>query len=93
MLAIARAIVAKPKIILLDEPSEGIMPVLVEEMFELFSKMKQSGMTILLVEQNVQQALRISDRAYILDQGKIVFEDSAKALLNNEEIQQKYCSV
>jgi len=93
MLAIARAIVAKPKIILLDEPSEGIMPVLVEEMFTLFTKMKQAGMTILLVEQNVQKALGISDRAYILDQGKIVFEDSAKALLNNDEIQQKYCSV
>jgi branched-chain amino acid transport system ATP-binding protein len=93
MLAIARAMVAKPKIILLDEPSEGIMPVLVEEMFTLFIKMKQSGMTILLVEQNVQMALGISDRAYILDQGRIVFEDSAKALLNNEEIQQKYCTV
>ena len=93
MLAIARAMVAKPKIILLDEPSEGIMPVLVEEMFTLFIKMKQSGMTILLVEQNVQKALGISDRAYILDQGRIVFEDSAKALLNNEEIQQKYCTV
>jgi branched-chain amino acid transport system ATP-binding protein len=93
MLAIARAMVAKPKIILLDEPSEGIMPVLVEEMFTLFTKMKQAGMTILLVEQNVQKALGISDRAYILDQGKIVFEDSAKALLNNDEIQQKYCSV
>jgi branched-chain amino acid transport system ATP-binding protein len=93
MLAIARAMIAKPKIILLDEPSEGIMPVLVEEMFTLFTKMKQAGMTILLVEQNVQKALGISDRAYILDQGKIVFEDSAKALLNNYEIQQKYCSV
>ena len=93
MLAIARAMIAKPKIILLDEPSEGIMPVLVEEMFTLFTKMKQAGMTILLGEQNVQKALGISDRAYILDQGKIVFEDSAKALLNNYEIQQKYCSV
>ncbi|NDH56447.1 MAG: ABC transporter ATP-binding protein, partial [Burkholderiaceae bacterium] len=90
---IARAMVAKPKIILLDEPSEGIMPVLVEEMFALFTKMKLAGMTILLVEQNVQKALAISDRAYILDQGRIVFEDSAKALLDNDEIQQKYCSV
>ncbi len=93
MLAIARAMVAKPKIILLDEPSEGIMPVLVEEMFALFTKMKLAGMTILLVEQNVQKALAVSDRAYILDQGRIVFEDSAKALLDNDEIQQKYCSV
>jgi branched-chain amino acid transport system ATP-binding protein len=93
MLAIARAMIAKPKVILLDEPSEGIMPVLVEEMFELFAKLKQQGLTILLVEQNVQQALRISDRAYILDQGEIVFQDTAQNLLNNDEIQQKYCAV
>ena len=93
MLAIARAMIAKPKVILLDEPSEGIMPVLVEEMFELFAKLKQQGLTILLVEQNVQQALKISDRAYILDQGEIVFQDTAQNLLNNDEIQQKYCAV
>jgi branched-chain amino acid transport system ATP-binding protein len=93
MLAIARAMIAKPKVILLDEPSEGIMPVLVDEMFELFAKLKQQGLTILLVEQNVQQALKISDRAYILDQGEIVFYDTAQNLLNNDEIQQKYCAV
>lgn len=93
MLAIARAMIAKPKVILLDEPSEGIMPVLVEEMFALFAKLKQQGITILLVEQNVQQALKISDRAYILDQGKIVFQDTAENLLNNDEIQHKYCAV
>jgi branched-chain amino acid transport system ATP-binding protein len=93
MLAIARAMIAKPKVILLDEPSEGIMPVLVEEMFELFANLKRQGLTILLVEQNVQQALKISDRAYILDQGKIVFQDSAQNLLNNDEIQQRYCAV
>ncbi|MBU3630842.1 ABC transporter ATP-binding protein [Polynucleobacter sp. AP-Melu-500A-A1] len=93
MLAIARAMIGKPKVILLDEPSEGIMPVLVEEMFELFANLKQKGLTILLVEQNVQQALKISDRAYILDQGKIVFHDTAQNLLNNDEIQQKYCAV
>ncbi len=93
MLAIARAMIAKPKVILLDEPSEGIMPVLVDEMFELFQKLKEQGLTILLVEQNVQQALKISDRAYILDQGEIVFHDTAQNLLNNDEIQQKYCAV
>jgi branched-chain amino acid transport system ATP-binding protein len=93
MLAIARAMIAKPKVILLDEPSEGIMPVLVEEMFELFAKLKQEGLTILLVEQNVQQALKISDRAYILDQGEVVFHDTAQNLLKNDEIQQKYCAV
>jgi branched-chain amino acid transport system ATP-binding protein len=93
MLAIARAMIGKPKVILLDEPSEGIMPVLVEEMFELFANLKRKGLTILLVEQNVQQALKISDRAYILDQGKIVFHDTAQNLLDNDEIQQKYCAV
>jgi len=93
MLAIARAMIGKPKVMLLDEPSEGIMPVLVDEMFELFSDLKQKGLTILLVEQSVRQALNISDRAYILDQGKIVFYDTAKNLLANDEIQQKYCAV
>ena len=93
MLAIARAMIAKPKVILLDEPSEGIMPVLVEEMFELFAKLKQQGLTILLVEQNVQKAWKLSDRAFILDQGEIVFHDTAQNLLNHDEIQQKYCAV
>jgi branched-chain amino acid transport system ATP-binding protein len=93
MLAIARAMMARPKMILLDEPSEGIMPVLVDEMFELFVRMKGAGTTILLVEQNVERALSISDRAYILDQGKIVHEATASALLADEEIQNRYCAV
>ena len=93
MLAIARALIGKPKVILLDEPSEGIMPVLVDEMFALFAKLKADGLTILLVEQSVQHALKISDRAYILDQGAIVYHDTARNLLDNTEIQEKYCSV
>ncbi len=93
MLAIARAMMAKPKMILLDEPSEGIMPVLVDEMFALFARMKQSGVTLLLVEQNVQRALGVSDRAYILDQGRIVHEGQAAALLADTEIQNRYCAV
>lgn len=93
MLAIARAMMAKPKMILLDEPSEGIMPVLVDEMFELFARMKREGLTILLVEQNVARALSISDRAYILDQGEVVHEGVAGELLADEEIQNKYCAV
>lgn len=93
MLAIARAMMAEPRMILLDEPSEGIMPVLVDEMFELFSRMKASGVTLLLVEQNVARALAVSDRAYILDQGLIVHEGTAQALLADDEIQNKYCAV
>ena len=79
--------------ILLDEPSEGIMPLLVHEMFELFKRMKQQGTTILLVEQNVERALHISDRAYILDQGRIVHHGSALALLADRDIQERYCAV
>jgi branched-chain amino acid transport system ATP-binding protein len=93
MLAIARALMAKPRMILLDEPSEGIMPVLVDEMFELFARLKNAGTTILLVEQNVERALSISDRAYILDQGRIVHEGDAKALLADAAIQERYCAV
>ena len=93
MLAIARAMMARPKMILLDEPSEGIMPILVDEMFELFSKMKRSGTTILLVEQNVERALRISDRAYIVDEGEIVHEGTGPALLADRDIQERYCAV
>ena len=93
MLAIARAMMAKPRMILMDEPSEGIMPLLVDEMFELFAGMKQQGTTILLVEQNVERALKISDRAYILEQGKIVYQGTGAALLADGEIQEKYCAV
>ncbi len=93
MLAIARAMMAEPKMILLDEPSEGIMPILVDEMFRLFEDMKRAGTTILLVEQNVERALSISDRAYIMDQGVIVHQDTAANLLANQAIQERYCAV
>ena len=93
MLAIARALMAKPKMIVLDEPSEGIMPVMVDEMFELFTRLKRSGTTILLVEQNVERALSVSDRAYIIDHGVVVHEAVASALLADPAIQERYCSV
>ena len=93
MLAIARAMIAKPDLIMLDEPSEGIMPVLVDEMFELCSSMKAQGTTVLLVEQNVELALGIADRAYVLDQGAVVHQASAQALLADDEIKERYCSV
>ena len=93
MLAIARAMMAKPTMILLDEPSEGIMPILVDEMFELFAAMRSRGTTILLVEQNVERALRLSDRAYIVDQGRVVHPGTAAALLADTDVQEKYCAV
>jgi branched-chain amino acid transport system ATP-binding protein len=85
--------ISSPRLIMLDEPSEGIMPVLVDEMFALFSAMKAQGTTILLVEQNVELALAIADHAYVLDQGTIVHHDTGKALLADAEIQERYCSV
>ena len=93
MLAIARAMIASPDLIMLDEPSEGIMPVLVDEMFALFRKMKSQGTTILLVEQNVELALDIADRAYVLDQGAVVHHATASALLADDDIKERYCSV
>jgi branched-chain amino acid transport system ATP-binding protein len=93
MLAIARAMIAKPDLIMLDEPSEGIMPVLVDEMFELFRAMKARGTTLLLVEQNVELALDIADRAYVMDQGAVVHQASARELLADDEIKERYCSV
>jgi branched-chain amino acid transport system ATP-binding protein len=93
MLAIARAMMSKPRMILLDEPSEGIMPLLVQEMFQLFREMKKAGTTILLVEQNVERALSISDRAYIMDHGVIVHHDTAAKLLADRTIQERYCAV
>ena len=93
MLAIARAMMARPTMILLDEPSEGIMPILVDEMFELFAAMRSRGTTILLVEQNVERALKISDRAYIVDQGRIVHHGDAAVLLADTGVQEKYCAV
>lgn len=93
MLAIARAMASHPKMIMLDEPSEGIMPKLVDEMFEYFLVLKNKGVSILLVEQSVEHALSISDRAYIMDQGEIVHSAPAKDLLNDAAIQERYCSV
>ncbi|MCJ2026939.1 ABC transporter ATP-binding protein [Methylobacterium sp. J-067] len=93
MLAIARALISRPKLILLDEPSEGIMPVLVEEMGRLFVSLRERGVTLLLVEQNVEWALNLADRAAIIDQGVVVHESSAAILRADSEIQDRYCAV
>jgi len=93
MLAIARAMIARPRMILLDEPSEGIMPILVEEMGVLFRRLRDEGTTLLLVEQNVEWALKLADRAVIIDQGEVVHRSSAAALLADKAIQERYCAV
>jgi branched-chain amino acid transport system ATP-binding protein len=93
MLAIARAMISSPKFLMLDEPSEGIMPVLADVMFDLFLTLKAEGTTLLLVEQNVERALAIADEAYIADNGRIVHHCTAAALLADADIQERYCAV
>ena len=90
MLAIGRALMAKPRLLLLDEPSLGLAPVLVDRIFAVIAQLKAAGTTILLVEQNARKALQVADRAYVLETGRIVLADSAQALLQNEELKKAY---
>lgn len=90
MLAIGRALMMDPKILLLDEPSMGLAPVVVEQIFEIIQELNKTGMTILLVEQNAYQALQIADRGYVIQTGAITLQDDAKALLRNEQIREAY---
>lgn len=90
MLAIARALMADPSLLVLDEPSLGLSPLLVTTVLDSIHKLNQNGLTILLVEQNVQHALEISNRAYILENGRVTREGSASALLSDEDIREAY---
>lgn len=90
MLAMARALMSKPKLLLLDEPSMGLAPILVDEIFEIIKKINQSGTTILLVEQNAYKALSIANRAYILETGSIIKNGEAKDLINDKSIISAY---
>jgi branched-chain amino acid transport system ATP-binding protein len=90
MLAIGRALMARPKLLLLDEPSMGLAPVLVELVFQTIKEINAQGMTVLLVEQNAHMALTIATRGYVLQTGKIVLTDTAKALANNEMVRKAY---
>jgi branched-chain amino acid transport system ATP-binding protein len=90
MLAIGRALMANPRVLLLDEPSMGLAPILVQEIFAIIEQLNQSGTTILLVEQNAQLALSICDRGYVLQTGEIVLEGTGKALLANEMVREAY---
>lgn len=90
MLAIGRAMMSDPKLLILDEPSMGLAPLIVDQVFRIIRDIKESGVTIMLVEQNARIALKVSDRAYILNTGKIVGQDTAENLLRDDKIFKAY---
>ena len=90
MLAMGRALMSNPKIILMDEPSMGLSPILVSEIFNIIKEVSADGTTVLLVEQNAKKALSIANRAYVLETGKIVLEGDAKELMNDEQVKKAY---
>ena len=90
MLAMGRALMSKPKLMMMDEPSMGLAPILVEQIFEIITALRDAGTTILLVEQNAQMALAVADRAYVLETGHIVKEGSAQELLEDESVKAAY---
>jgi len=90
MLCIARALLTNPELLLMDEPSEGLAPILAEKVGDIISELKRDGLSILLVEQNLSLALSVSDYVYIISKGEIVYEATAEALNNDEEAQSRY---
>ena len=90
MLAMGRALMARPKLLLLDEPSMGLAPLVVQTIFDTIRDINEQGMTVLLVEQNAAQALSLANRGYVIETGKIVLEDEAGALLENEQVRKAY---
>ena len=90
MCAIGRALMARPKLLLLDEPSLGLAPIFVERIFEIIRQINEQGVSILLVEQNALMALDAADRGYVLETGRVVLADEAKALKGNEQVRKTY---
>ncbi|WP_354011308.1 ABC transporter ATP-binding protein [Endozoicomonas lisbonensis] len=90
MLAIARALMSSPRLMLLDEPSLGLAPIIIQQIFEIIDKLRSEGVTIFLVEQNANQALKLADRGYVLENGRIVLQDQGSVLLTNEAVQEAY---
>ena len=90
MLAMARALMSKPKLMMLDEPSMGLAPILVDQIFDIIKELHESGVTILLVEQNAQMALSVADRAYVLETGRITMSGNASDLLQNDDVRKAY---
>jgi branched-chain amino acid transport system ATP-binding protein len=90
MLAIARGLMSRPKLLLLDEPSLGLAPRLVQQIFEIIREINKLGTTIFLVEQNARMALRLANRGYVMETGRVILEDEAKELLNNDMVRKTY---
>ncbi|EQM73970.1 ABC transporter ATP-binding protein [Stutzerimonas stutzeri] len=90
MLAIARALMSKPKLLLLDEPSLGLAPIIIQQIFEIIEQLREDGVTIFLVEQNANQALKLADRGYVLENGHIVMQGSGEELLVNPKVRDAY---
>lgn len=90
MLAIGRALMTHPRVLMLDEPSMGLAPVLVESIFEIIQKLNQEGTTILLIEQNAAKALQVANRGYVIETGQIVLQDHAASLRKNEKVRKAY---
>jgi branched-chain amino acid transport system ATP-binding protein len=90
MLAIGRALMSQPRLLLLDEPSLGLAPIIIQQIFDTIEQLRKEGMTIFLVEQNANQALKLADRGYVLENGRVVLEDTGDALLANEAVRSAY---
>ncbi|WP_137886698.1 ABC transporter ATP-binding protein [Pseudomonas sp. 2FE] len=90
MLAIARALMSKPQLLLLDEPSLGLAPLIIQQIFEIIEQLRKDGVTVFLVEQNANQALKLADRAYVLENGRIVMQGSGEALLSDPKVRDAY---
>ncbi len=90
MLAVGRALMSRPKVLMLDEPSLGLAPLIVQQIFDIIKEINQAGVTILLIEQNANMALKVADKAYVLETGSIVLEGSGEELLQNESVREAY---
>ena len=93
MLAIGRAMMMEPELLILDEPSLGLAPIMVEEVFRILSRLKEEGKSMLIIEQNLVKALQIADRGYVLETGKVILADKSEALINNAEVRKAYLGV
>lgn len=90
MLAIGRALMSKPKLLLLDEPSLGLAPIIIQQIFDIIEQLRRDGVTVFLVEQNANQALKIADRAYVLENGRVVMQGSGETLLTDPKVREAY---